>query len=231
MISEPLLFGRPLQVRVIPVTRAKQNCSLVWCVETMEGALVDPGGDLDLLRAAIDLEGVTLTKLLITHGHGDHAGGAYDLADLMEVPIEGPHRADKWWIDQMPDRGELYGLGDAMSFTPNRWLEDGDLVRVGNQELVALHCPGHTPGHIAYFSPAARIAFVGDILFRGQIGASNIPKGDHGDLLRSIRRKLLPLGDDVIFVPGHHVLSTFGEERRSNPFVSDDAAAKYEHLL
>lgn len=230
MHSSHVLNGTQLQCRVVPVTRAKQNCSLIWCTRTMRGALVDPGGDLDRLRAALIEEGVTLERILITHAHPDHAGGAADLAGLMDVPIEGPHRGDQVWINRISDLGELHGFYDSMPFEPDRWLVDGDLIAVGEQTLQALHCPGHTAGHIAYFSAEARIAFVGDILFRAAIGATSEPR-DHLELLRSIRLKLLPLGDDVLFVPGHEALSTFGEERRSNPFVSDAAAEKYTHLF
>lgn len=231
MSDTHVLNDRKLQCRVIKVTRALQNCSLIWCTETRRAAIVDPGGDLDLLRAVMQEEEVELERILITHPHPDHAGGAADLAALLDVPIEGPHRADQYWIDRIADLGELYGFFDAMPFVPERWLEDGDAITVGNQMLRALHCPGHTPGHIAYFSPEARIAFVGDILFHGAIGATHAPHGDHLALLRSIRLKLFPLGDDVMFVSGHHVLSTFGEERRSNPFVSDEAAEKYHQFL
>jgi hydroxyacylglutathione hydrolase len=230
MRADHVLKDRKLQCRVIPVTRAKQNCSLIWCLETRRAAVVDPGGDLDLLRRVIHEEGVELERILITHAHPDHAGGAADLAALLDVPIEGPHRGDRSWIDRMCDLGELYGFYDCLPFTPDRWLVDGAEITVGRQTLLALHCPGHTAGHIAYFSPEARIAFVGDILFRAAIGATVEPR-DHLELLRSIRLKLLPLGDDVMFVPGHLMLSTFGEERRSNPFVSDAAAVKYTHLF
>jgi hydroxyacylglutathione hydrolase len=225
-----VLDGQKLQCRVIPVTRARQNCSLIWCMETMRAALVDPGGDLDILRRAIVSEGLTLERVLITHSHVDHAGGAAELSMTMGVPIDGPHRADQSLIDQMESTGDRYGFEDCAPFRPDRWLEDGDEIHVGMQLIRALHCPGHTAGHIAYFNCAARIAFVGDILFRGAVGAFAAPK-DLLTLLRSIRLKLFPLGDDVIFVPGHNALSTFGEERRTNPVVSDKAAERYNHLL
>jgi len=225
-----ILRDRQLQCRVIPVTRAKQNCSLIWCVETGRAAIVDPGGDYDQLMHVISEEDVQVERLLITHSHPDHAGGAFDLASLLEVPIEGPHRADADLLARMSYMGESYGFEDCMPFEPDRWLMDGDEITVGKQKLVALHCPGHTAGHIAYFSADARIAFVGDILFKGAVGATVTPE-NHLELLRSIRLKLLPLGDDVMFVPGHKELSTFGEERKSNPVVSDFAANKYEHLF
>jgi len=225
-----LLSNARLQCRVIPVTRARQNCSLIWCTETGKGALVDPGGDIDLLRHVASEEGVQIDKLLITHAHPDHAGGAFDLADILGVPIEGPHRGDAPLIIRMADIGELHGFPDCMPFEPDRWLDDAAEIHIGNQRILALHCPGHTPGHIAYFSAEARLAFVGDILFHGAVGATKRPE-DHFQLLHSIRIKLFPLGDDVVFVPGHDRLSTFGEERRSNPVVSDQAAKKYSHFF
>jgi hydroxyacylglutathione hydrolase len=230
MKSHHILHERKLQCRIVQVTPVKQNCSLLWCQETKRAVVVDPGGDIDLLRRVIAEEGVTVERLLVTHGHPDHGGAAAALAAILEVPIEGPHHGDREWIDRITAVGDLHGLWGATSFEPDRWLVDGDEIAVGNQRMVALHCPGHSPGHIAYYSPEARIAFVGDILFRGTIGATGQPR-DHLELLRSIRLKLLPLGDDVLFVPGHHVLSTFGEERRSNPFVSDAAAQKYAHYF
>lgn len=225
-----ILDGRSLQCRVIPVTRARQNCSLIWCSETMRAAVIDPGGDLDVLHRAIACEGLTLERLLITHSHVDHAGAAAELAETMGVPIDGPHRADQFWIDQMASTGERFGFDHYRPFRPDRWLEDGDEIHIGKQTIKALHCPGHTAGHMVYFHGEARIAFVGDILFRGAVGAFGTPR-DLLTLLRSIRLKLFPLGDEVVFVPGHNVLSTFGEERRTNPVVSDKAAERYAHLL
>jgi hydroxyacylglutathione hydrolase len=230
MNNHYILKDRKLQCRVVPVTRARQNCSIIWCTETRRAAIVDPGGDLDLLRYVLKEEELQVERLLVTHGHPDHAGGATDLSYLLEVPIEGPHVGDKQIIGRMPDLGELYGFEDCMAFEPVRWFHHGDEIVVGNQRLRALHCPGHTEGHIAYFSEEARIAFVGDILFKGAVGATKKPE-NHLELLRSIRLTLFPLGDDVVFVPGHQQLSTFGEERRTNPVVSDQAAQRYQHLL
>jgi hydroxyacylglutathione hydrolase len=220
----------PLRCKVIPVTHVAQNCSVIWCRETMRGAVIDPGGDIDRVRAFIDAEGVEVERLLVTHGHPDHAGAAAALAKMLDVPIEGPHRAEADVISTICSLASTHGFSDCKPYSPDRWLEDGDIVQVGNQQLLVLHCPGHTDGHCAYFSEAARLAFVGDILFLNSIGATSGPV-NHLTLLHSIRRKLLPLGDDVVFVPGHHSLSTFGDERVFSPFVSDFAAEDYEHLF
>jgi len=219
-----------LHFRVIPVTRARQNCSLAWCGDTGRAVVIDPGGDIERMLLAIREEGVQVERLLITHGHPDHAGAAFDLADLLQIPIEGPHWDDMPLLARLGEVGELYGFEDCLPFRPDRWLQHGDAIAVGRQTLNVLHCPGHTPGHLAYVSQDARLAFVGDILFHGAVGATKTPQ-DHLQLLYSIREKLFPLGDDIVFVPGHEALSTFGEERVSNPVVSDRAAQKYHHLF
>jgi glyoxylase-like metal-dependent hydrolase (beta-lactamase superfamily II) len=211
---------------VIPVTAFAQNCSLVWCPKTMQGAVIDPGGDLDQVLAEADSNGVQLTQILLTHAHIDHAGGTAELARLRKLPIIGPHRGDQFWIDGLAEQGRMFGLGPCESFTPDRWLDEGDQVDVGDIRFDVQHCPGHTPGHVTFYSPAERIAFVGDVLFQGSIGRTDFPGGDHQTLIRSIRDKLFPLGDDVRFVPGHGPMSTFGEERRTNPFVSDAAVGQ-----
>jgi glyoxylase-like metal-dependent hydrolase (beta-lactamase superfamily II) len=225
-----LLKDAKLQCRVVPVTWTQQNCSLLWCLETRKAAIVDPGGDVDLLLQVIEEEQVEVERLLITHAHPDHAGVAAELSGALAVPIEGPNQGDESLLKRMINMAHRLGFHECSPFVPHRWLRDQDTITVGNQTLVALHCPGHTAGHMAYFSPEARIAFVGDILFRNAVGATATAR-DHLELLRSIRLKLLPLGDDVLFVPGHDVLSTFGEERRSNHAVSDVAAEKYSHLF
>lgn len=212
-----------LKAAVIPVTPFQQNCTLMWCTRTMKAAAVDPGGDLDRIREAAAAQNVTLEKIFITHGHIDHAGGAAELAEICGVPIEGPQAEDAFWIDQLETQGAEFGLGGARCFTPDRWLEEGDTIRFGEVEMDVIHCPGHTPGHVVFFESAARVALVGDVLFHGSIGRTDFPRGDHDALISSIRDKLWPLGDDVTFVPGHGEPSTFGEERRSNPFVSDRA--------
>ncbi|HTT85653.1 MAG TPA: MBL fold metallo-hydrolase [Rhizomicrobium sp.] len=228
-----LIFGAdaPFQCAIIPVTRVKQNCSVIWCTRTRMAAVIDPGGDLDSIRALLDRNALTLERVLVTHGHVDHAGGAFDLADIMGVPIEGPHRADRFLVERLADNGDLYGMDWAIPYEPARWLGDGDTVRIGNETLEILHCPGHTPGHVAYYHRPSGLAFVGDILFRGLIGNTSMPYSDHRALLRSIHLKLLPLGNHVAFVPGHGPLSTFGEERRTNAVVSDKAKERYEHLI
>ncbi len=210
-----------LQGVIIPVTPFQQNCSLVWCTETKRAAVVDPGGEIERILAAAQSQGVTIEKILVTHGHLDHAGAVADLAEELDVPIEGPEHEDIYWIDRIADQGARYGLRYCRPFTPSRWLEEGDAVTVGAQTLAVHHCPGHTPGHVVLFHASSRLALVGDVLFRGSIGRSDFPRGDHATLIRSITEKLWPLGDDVTFVPGHGPLSTFGAERRSNPFVGD----------
>ena len=210
-----------MQFRVIPVTPFQQNCSLLWCEQTKKAAVVDPGGDLDAIQAAAARFGVEVEKILLTHGHIDHAGGTAELARSLALPIVGPHRGDKFWIDGLAEQGRMFGFGRCEPFEPDRWLEDGDRVTVGDLEFEVHHCPGHTPGHVVFYSARDRLAFVGDVLFAGSIGRTDLPGGDHGTLIRAIREKLFPLGDDVRFVPGHGPMSTFGEERQSNPFVGD----------
>ena len=212
----------PMRVAIVPVTPLQQNCSLIWCTKTMRGALIDPGGDLDQLKLALEKTGVTLEKVLVTHGHLDHCGMAGELAKEMAVPIEGPEEEDRFWIAQLEDDAGRWGI-EAHTFEPDRWLKDGDTVAVGDLTLEVLHCPGHTPGHIVFFHRPSRFAIVGDVLFAGSIGRTDFPRGDHAQLLSSITDKLWPLGSDVTFVPGHGPTSTFGEERRTNPYVADSA--------
>jgi hydroxyacylglutathione hydrolase len=210
-----------LKYRVIPVTPFEQNCTLLWCTETHKAAVVDPGGDLDRIRAAAKAEGVTLEKILLTHAHIDHAGGTAELAKSEELPIEGPHKEDNFWIQGLAMQAQMFGFPAPEVFTPNRWLEDGDTVTVGNETLEVLHTPGHTPGHVVFFHRGSKLAQVGDVLFNGSIGRTDFPKGDYNTLIHSIREKLFPLGDDVSFICGHGPMSTFGQERATNPFVSD----------
>ena len=213
----------PIQAVMIPVTPFQQNCSLLWCTETMRGAVTDPGGDLELIESAIAEQAVTVEKILITHGHLDHAGGTKDLAERLQVPVEGPHEADIFWIGRMEEQSRMFGFAGAKAFEPDRWLTDGDTVRFGNVTMDVIHCPGHTPGHVVFVHRDAGFAVVGDVLFQGSIGRTDFPMGNHEDLIASIRKKLFPLGDDIAFIPGHGPPSTFGHERRSNPFVSDSA--------
>lgn len=214
-----------MKVAIIPVTTFVQNCTLLWCEATLKGAVVDPGGDVDKILGAVAEHGVTLEKILITHGHMDHAGAAADLSEREGLPVEGPHVEDKFWIDGIPEHAAQYGLAGARTFTPDRWLGDGDTVGFGQVVLEVHHCPGHTPGHVIFLDPVTRIALVGDVLFQGSIGRTDFPKGDHATLISSIRDKLFPLGDDITFIPGHGPASTFGQERRTNPFVGDAAVA------
>ncbi|MBI1252488.1 MAG: MBL fold metallo-hydrolase [Alphaproteobacteria bacterium] len=210
-----------MQAVVIPVTPFQQNTSLVWDPATMKGAFVDPGGEIPRLLDAAEKAGVTIEKILLTHGHLDHAGAAAELRERLNAPIEGPHQDEDWLLESITEQGARFGLADARSVTPDRWLNDGDTVTVGGVSFDVVHCPGHTPGHVVFFQPDARFAFVGDVLFRGSIGRTDFPRGDFNALVSSIRDKLFPLGDDVRFLPGHGDLSTFGWERKTNPFVSD----------
>jgi len=212
-----------MRASIITVTPLQQNCSLLWCERSLEGVVVDPGGDLADILAAVDEQGVRLVKILLTHAHVDHVGGTAELARRLQLPIVGPQRDDQFWIDLLPRQCELFGLPPVSTFTPDQWLEDGDSVEFGEQRLEVIHCPGHTPGHVVFFHRQDRFAVVGDVLFRGSIGRTDFPRGDHASLLHSIRAKLFPLGDDVTFIPGHGPTSTFGRERRSNPFVRDEA--------
>ncbi|MBW0145845.1 MBL fold metallo-hydrolase [Sphingomicrobium clamense] len=212
----------PLRLAIIPVTPLQQNCSLIVCAKTNKAALVDPGGDLDKLKAAIEQTGVEMEKILITHGHIDHCGSAKVLAEELGLKIEGPQEEDRFWISRLEEDGARYGV-PGVPFEPDRWLEDGDTVTVGEVTMNVAHCPGHTPGHIIFHSPESKLAIVGDVLFKGSIGRTDFPRGNHQDLLDSITQKLWPMGDDTAFVPGHGPMSTFGAERASNPFVGDAA--------
>ena len=215
-----------MKVTVIPVTPFQQNCSLLVCEQTQAAAVVDPGGDLDRIEAELTRQQVRLEKVLLTHGHLDHCGGAAALAAKFGVPIEGPHEDERFWIDQLAEQSVRFGFPTAESFEPNRWLTDTDTVSFGAQTLDVFHCPGHTPGHIVFVSRDHRVALVGDVLFKGSIGRTDFPRGNHQDLLDSIQTKLWPLGDDIAFVPGHGPTSTFGAERQSNPYVGDAALAR-----
>ena len=214
------MSDQPLRAAIIPVTPLQQNCSLIWCTKTMRGAFVDPGGDLPKLRDAVARAGVTIEKILVTHGHIDHCGSAGIFAKELGVPIEGPHEEDRFWISRLADDGRNYGVAGE-PFEPDRWLVDGDTVTLGELTLNVRHCPGHTPGHIVFHHPESRLAIVGDVLFAGSIGRTDFPRGNHQDLLDAITTQLWPMGDDTSFIPGHGPMSTFGQERQTNPFVAD----------
>ncbi|MBL4802669.1 MAG: MBL fold metallo-hydrolase [Emcibacter sp.] len=211
-----------LKAKIIPVTPFQQNCTLVWCDETMNGAVIDPGGDVEIILAAIKECAVKVEKILITHGHLDHAGGAAELAEKLEIPIIGPQKEDKFWIDQIPENCRNYGLPMGRTFEPDQWLEGGDTVSFGNITMDVYFCPGHTPGHVIFHQKEAGYAFVGDVLFQGSIGRTDFPRGDHATLIKSIREQLWPLGNETKFISGHGDISTFGQERASNPFVGDN---------
>lgn len=215
-----------LKAAILPVTPFRQNCSLVWCTTTMAGAVVDPGGELARIREAAEQHGVTIEKVLLTHGHLDHAGGAAALARALRIPIEGPHQDDAFLLEGLAQQGERYGFQGAESCVPSRWLNDNDTVTVGNVTLGVRHCPGHTPGHIVFFHQDAKIAFVGDVLFAGSVGRTDFPRGSHAQLVESITERLWPLGDEMRFVPGHGQMSSFGWERKTNPYVSDLALGR-----
>ncbi len=214
-----------MKLAIVQVTPFAQNCSLVVCEATGEAALIDPGGDVDTLMSVVEKSGARLAKVILTHGHADHCGGAAEVAQRAGVPIEGPQREDAFWIDQLDTQGRVFGIHGARRFTPDRWLEDGDSVTVGELRFDVRHCPGHTPGHVVLSQREHRIAFVGDVLFQGSVGRTDFPRGDFDTLVQSITTKLWPLGDDMRFVPGHGPMSTFGAERQSNPFVGDAALA------
>jgi hydroxyacylglutathione hydrolase len=212
----------PLQAGIVTVTPFQQNCTLLWDDATKLGAVVDPGGDLDRVEAAIAKAGMTVEKILLTHGHIDHAAGAAELKEkLGGIPIEGPHLDDKFLLDSLVESGLAFGMTDARNVTPDRWLDEGDTVTVAGATFSILHCPGHSPGSVAYVNREQKFALVGDVLFRGSIGRTEgLPRTSHRDLIRSIKGKLLPLGDDFAFVCGHGPTSTIGQERRTNPFLT-----------
>jgi glyoxylase-like metal-dependent hydrolase (beta-lactamase superfamily II) len=208
-----------LRYHTVPVTPFQQNCSIVWCDDTKRAAIIDPGGDLPQLLDEVERLGVTLEQIWLTHAHIDHAGATAQLAREQGLPIIGPHEGDQFWIDALPQQGAMFGFPPSERFTPTRWLHDGDTVTLGHCTLQVRHCPGHTPGHVVFFSPEARRAFVGDVLFAGSIGRTDFPGGNHQDLIDAITQRLWPMGDDVVFIPGHGPESSFGKERRTNPFV------------
>ncbi|WP_201777810.1 MBL fold metallo-hydrolase [Thalassomonas actiniarum] len=210
-----------MQYQIIPVTPFQQNCTIFWCDETMQAAVVDPGGDIEKLIAFISEKKLTLAKVLLTHAHIDHAGATQAMVDHFGVKIEGPHSEDQFWIDLIPEQKQRFGFTHAEAFQTDRWLEQGDKVHFGNIELEVYFCPGHTPGHVVFFHRPSKLAQVGDVLFRGSVGRTDFPRGDSATLIKSIKENLFPLGDDVRFIPGHGPMGTFGEERIHNPYVGE----------
>lgn len=210
-----------LRYLTLPVTAFQQNCSLIWCDQTMEGALIDPGGEGEHLKAEAQRLGVKLTALWLTHAHIDHAGATGTLARELSLPIIGPHPGDQFWIDGLPQQSKMFGFPQAETFTPTRWLADGDSVSLGQSTVAVRHCPGHTPGHVVFHAAEIERCFVGDVLFAGSIGRTDFPGGDHDTLIRSITERLWPMGDETVFIPGHGPESSFGRERRSNPYVGN----------
>lgn len=209
-----------LKAAIVPVTPFQQNCSILWDEASMRGAVIDPGGEVERIGEALAKLGVTVEKILLTHGHIDHAGGAARLAEMLGVPIEGPHRKDEFLLEKLAETGLQYGVQDARPVVPDRWLEEGDTVTVGALTFAVIECPGHTPGSVVLFNADNRFCFMGDVLFQGSVGRTDFPYGDHDALISAIRTKLFPLGDDVAFLPGHGGPSTIGDERRNNPFLS-----------
>lgn len=212
-----------MKFEIVPVTPFAQNCTVLWCEETRRAAVVDPGGDVERIAAALERHDLTLERILLTHGHLDHVGGTVEMRERYGVPVEGPQEEDRFWLDGLPRQAQMFGFPHTEAFLPDRWLNDGDTVSVGNATLAVIHTPGHTPGHVVFFHAPSRLALVGDVLFAGSIGRTDFPKGDYQTLIASIKQRLFPLGDDVAFIPGHGPMSTFGDERADNPFVSGRA--------
>ncbi len=204
---------------IIPVTPYQQNCSLLICEQTRKAAIVDPGGDLEQVLALVAEQQVELESILLTHGHLDHVGGVAELAAKLALPIYGPHQEDAFWINALPDQAKLLNFPVSEPFKPTKWLNDNDEVNIGEETLKVIHTPGHTPGHIVFYSDTEKLAIVGDVLFNGSIGRTDFPKGDYQTLIDSIQQKLWPLGEDIHFIPGHGPMSSFGEEMQSNPYV------------
>jgi hydroxyacylglutathione hydrolase len=212
-----------VQYRILPVTPFQQNCTLLWCPDTKRVAIVDPGGEPERILALVGSLKLVPELILLTHGHVDHVGGAHDLRSRLGIPIVGPHREDAFLIEALPSQCMMFGVPPVAGFVPDRWLEDGDQVQVGDQGLAVIHCPGHTPGHVVFYHQTGGLAQVGDVLFAGSIGRTDFPRGNHAQLIASITLRLFPLGDEVRFIPGHGPMSTLGEERRHNPFVGAGA--------
>ena len=220
MTDQPKANQPGLKAAIVPVTPFEQNCTLIWDVTSKIGAVVDPGGDVPRILDAIKQTGIKVEKIVLTHGHLDHVGGAAELAKTLGVKIEGPHEADKFLMEGVAAQARSYGLSGMANATSDRWLKEGDTMTVAGHDFEIFHCPGHSPGSLVYFNRRERFALVGDVLFQGSIGRTDFPYGDHDALIAGIKTKLLPLGDDIAFICGHGPTSTFGDERQSNPFIA-----------
>lgn len=206
-----------MQYKIIPVTAFSQNCTIIWCDKTRKAAIVDPGGEAKRLINVLDELEIEVDKILITHGHLDHVGAAKELANYFRAEIYGPSQEDNFWLNNLPQQSRQFGLPLCLSFEPDYWLKEGDKIDIGEESLDVLHCAGHTPGHIVFINQMAKLALVGDVLFHGSVGRTDFPMGSFPDLMHAIKQKLLPLGDDFAFIPGHGQMSTFGHERQHNP--------------
>ncbi|GHD11659.1 MBL fold metallo-hydrolase [Tianweitania populi] len=213
-----------LNAAIVPVTAFQQNCTILFDAETKVGVVVDPGGDVPRIQAALEQYGFQVEALWLTHGHIDHAGGAMELKELLGVPLIGPHEADRPLLENIEMQAQRFGVAESVrNCTPDRFLTEGETVSFGDHVFEVLHCPGHAPGHVVYYNRAAAFAHVGDVLFNGSVGRTDLPGGDHAALIHSIKTKLLPLGDEIGFICGHGPGGRFGEERRTNPFLTGSA--------